>query len=71
MNQLVNLLRGGLFGLDTKKTDVKNKIAEFINTDYSVSDRRRIRYQIDEILMNYQRIQIQKQLKYYQKILAK
>ena len=33
------VIRGGLFGFDTKKIDVKDKIAEFINIDYSASDR--------------------------------
>ena len=32
------VIRGG-FGFDTKKIDVKDKIAEFINSDYSASDR--------------------------------
>lgn len=33
------VIRGGLFAFNTKKTDVKDKIAEFINIDYSASDR--------------------------------
>lgn len=33
------VIRGGLFGFDTKKINVKDKIAEFINIDYSASDR--------------------------------